>query len=122
MKILQENFSMSINRKKTSTNKITKAKTNSISKNSKSTTTATLEDVPKDCPVLNVKTNLAEYLLIFNEYAFKNGVVSNEVSAENNIPAKIMLGNPLLMFFAKELAKGLCKSLAKQTKRKKMRI
>jgi hypothetical protein len=77
-------------------------------------TTATREDVPKDCPVLNVKTNLAEYLLIFNEYEFKNGVVSNEVSVENNVPAKIMLGNPLLMFFAKELAKEEDANLKKE--------
>ncbi len=69
----------------------------------------------KDCPILELKSNHAEYLFLYDSFVIDDSKIKhNERNLGNYVVPKLMLKNAVVLFFVKEFAKGLAKTVGKE--------
>jgi hypothetical protein len=76
-------------------------------------TTTTSGNIHLGCPVLEAKTNLAQYVVVYDDFIIANGAVKNNVAAYGNYKQshKNLMGG-VASFLAKEFGKALAKAAA----------
>jgi hypothetical protein len=76
-------------------------------------TTVKTGNLHAGCPVLEAKTNLAEYMVVYDDLMIADGTIKNNTIAYGNYkPKPMMFKNVVAMFLAKEFGKALAKGAA----------
>lgn len=78
-------------------------------------TIASIGQLHAGCPVLKATTNLAEYLVVYDNFVVANGTIKNNTIAYGNYkPKPPVLKNAIVLFLAQEFGKALAKKGAEE--------